>query len=45
MSGRLVNALNASVKVAEAFSDEATLRHMLRFEAELAHAVAAAGLI
>ena len=45
MSGRLVNALNASTKVAEAFSDEATLRHMLRFEAELAHAAARAGLI
>src|SRR6478736_4378335 len=45
MSGRLVNALNASTTVAEAFSDEATLRHMLRFEAELAHAAARAGLI
>ena len=45
MSGRLVNALNASTKVAEAFSDEATLRHMLRFEAELAQAAARAGLI
>jgi len=45
MSGRLVNALNASTKVAEAFSDAATLRHMLRFEAELAHAAARGGLI
>lgn len=45
MSGRLVNALNAAAKAFDAFSDEATLRHMLRFEAELAHAVAGAGLI
>ena len=30
---------------AEAFSDAATLRHMLRFEAALAHAAARAGLI
>lgn len=45
MSGRLVNALGASARTAEAFSDTATLRHMLRFEAALAHAVAAAGLI
>jgi 3-carboxy-cis,cis-muconate cycloisomerase len=45
MSGRLVNALNASTGVSDAFSDEATLRHMLRFETELAHAVAGAGLI
>jgi 3-carboxy-cis,cis-muconate cycloisomerase len=45
MSGRLVNALNASSKAFDAFSDEATLRHMLRFEAQLAHAVAGAGLI
>jgi 3-carboxy-cis,cis-muconate cycloisomerase len=45
MSGRLVNALNASTAVAEAFSDAVTLGHMLRFEAELAHAAAGAGLI
>ena len=45
MSGRLVNALSASSKAFDAFSDEATLRHMLRFEAQLAHAVAGAGLI
>ncbi|SKA34925.1 3-carboxy-cis,cis-muconate cycloisomerase [Enhydrobacter aerosaccus] len=45
MSGRLVNALNASTRVADAFSDEATLRHMLRFEAELARSVAAVGLV
>jgi 3-carboxy-cis,cis-muconate cycloisomerase len=45
MAGRLVNALNASPAVAEAFSDQAVLRHMLRFEAELARSVASAGLI
>ncbi len=45
MAGRLVNALGASTRTAEAFSDTATLRHMLRFEAALAHATAAAGLI
>jgi len=45
MAGRLVNALGASARTAEAFSDTATLRHMLRFEAALAHATAAAGLI
>ncbi|MBS0550434.1 MAG: 3-carboxy-cis,cis-muconate cycloisomerase [Proteobacteria bacterium] len=45
MSGRLVNALGAAASAAEAFSDDSTLRHMLRFEAALAHATAAAGLI
>jgi 3-carboxy-cis,cis-muconate cycloisomerase len=45
MAGRLVNALGARVATAEAFSDTATLRHMLRFEAALAHVVARAGLI
>ncbi len=45
MAGRLVTALGASALAAEAFSDVATLRHMLRFEAALAHAAAAAGLI
>ncbi len=45
MAGRLVNALGAASRTAESFSDQATLRHMLRFEAALAHAVAAAGLI
>jgi 3-carboxy-cis,cis-muconate cycloisomerase len=45
MAGRLVNALGATVATAEAFSDTATLRHMLRFEAALAHVVARAGLI
>jgi len=40
-----VNALGASARESEAFSDTATLRHMLRFEAALAHAAAAAGLI
>jgi 3-carboxy-cis,cis-muconate cycloisomerase len=45
MVGRLVTALGASALAAEAFSDTATLRHMLRFEAALAHAAAAAGLI
>ncbi len=33
MAGRLVNALGVAAKTAEAFSDQATLRHMLRFEA------------
>src|SRR5665213_1593861 len=45
MSGRLMNALGAAATTAEAFSDDSTLRHMLRFEAALAHAVAGAGLI
>ena len=45
MAGRLVNALGSSALAAEAFSDLATLRHMLRFEAALAQAVAEAGLI
>src|SRR5262245_41400190 len=45
MTGRLVNALGASARTADAFSDHATLRHMLRFEAALAHAAAAAALI
>ncbi len=45
MAGRLVNALGSASRTAEAFSDSATLRHMLRFEAALAHATAAAGLI
>lgn len=45
MAGRLVNALGASAATAEAFSDAATLRQMLRFEAALAEATAAAGLI
>src|SRR5258708_37365390 len=45
MSGRLVNALGAAASATEAFSDSATLRHMLRFEAALAHAAAGAGLI
>ena len=45
MAGRLVTALGASALAAEAFSDVATLRHMLRFEAALAHAAAASGLI
>ena len=45
MAGRLVNALGSAASAAEAFSDTATLRHMLRFEAALAHAVARAGLI
>ena len=45
MAGRLVNALNASPSVTEAFSDHSALRHMLRFEAELAKSVADAGLI
>jgi 3-carboxy-cis,cis-muconate cycloisomerase len=45
MAGCLVNALGASAATAEAFSDLATLRHMLRFEAALARATAEAGLI
>ena len=45
MAGSLVNALAAAPSTAEAFSDGATLRHMLRFEAALAEAAAAAGLI
>ncbi len=45
MAGRLVNALGAASRTAEAFSDLATLRHMLRFEAALAHATASAGLV
>jgi 3-carboxy-cis,cis-muconate cycloisomerase len=45
MAGRLVNALGASALAADAFSDHATLRHMLRFEAALAEAVAEARLI
>ncbi len=45
MSGRLVHALGSSSRTSAHFSDAATLRHMLRFEAALAHAVAAAGLI
>jgi 3-carboxy-cis,cis-muconate cycloisomerase len=45
MVRRLVNALGAAARTAGAFSDEATLRHMLRFEAALAHAAASAGLI
>ncbi|CAN5923771.1 3-carboxy-cis,cis-muconate cycloisomerase [soil metagenome] len=45
MAGRLVNALGSSALAAEAFSDLATLRHMLRFEAALAEAAAEAGLI
>src|SRR5580693_3917381 len=45
MAGRLVNALGSSALAAEAFSDFATLRHMLRFEAALAQAAADAGLI
>jgi 3-carboxy-cis,cis-muconate cycloisomerase len=45
MAGRLVNALGSSALAAEAFSDGATLRHMLRFEAALAQAAAEAGLI
>ncbi len=43
MAGRLVNALGSSALAAEAFSDLATLRHMLRFEAALAEATAEAG--
>lgn len=45
MAGRLVVALGSSSATAEAFSDHSTLRHMLRFEAALAHATAEAGLI
>ncbi len=45
MAGRLVTALGSSSVTAEAFSDTATLHHMLRFEAALAEATAAAGLI
>ena len=45
MAGRLVNALGAAATTAEAFSDQTTLRHMLRFEAALTVAVARAGLI
>jgi 3-carboxy-cis,cis-muconate cycloisomerase len=45
MAGRLVNALGVASAAAEAFSDAATLRHMLRFEAALARAAAQAGLI
>ena len=45
MAGRLVNALGSSALAVEAFSDLATLRHMLRFEAALAQAAADAGLI
>jgi 3-carboxy-cis,cis-muconate cycloisomerase len=45
MAGRLVTALGSATRTAEAFSDHATLRHMLRFEAALAHATAAAGLV
>jgi 3-carboxy-cis,cis-muconate cycloisomerase len=45
MAGRLVNALGSAADTAEAFSDTATLRHMLRFEAALAKATAEAGLI
>ena len=45
MAGSLVNALGVAAKTAEAFSDMATLRHMLRFEAALAVAAAKAGLI
>ena len=45
MASLLVNALGSAAATAEAFSDEATLRHMLRFESALAHAAAEAGLI
>ena len=45
MAGLLVNALGSAAATAEAFSDVATLRHMLRFEAALAYAAADAGLI
>src|SRR5258708_31384146 len=45
MAGRLVTALGASALAAEAFSDLATLRHMLGLEGALAHAAAASGLI
>ena len=42
MAGRLVNALGSAAATAEAFSDMATLRHMLRFEAALDHHARAA---
>ena len=45
MAGSLVNALGAAAQTADAFSDHNTLRHMLRFEAALAKAVADARLI
>ena len=45
MTVRLVSALGSSAASADCFSDAATLRHMLRFEAALAEATAAAGLI
>ncbi|HYC64682.1 MAG TPA: 3-carboxy-cis,cis-muconate cycloisomerase [Reyranellaceae bacterium] len=45
MAGRLVNALGAAARTADAFSDAATLRHMLRFESALTHAAAQAGLV
>jgi 3-carboxy-cis,cis-muconate cycloisomerase len=45
MAARLVSALGTSSRTAECFSDTATLRHMLRFEAALARAAAEAGLI
>ncbi|TBR21464.1 MAG: 3-carboxy-cis,cis-muconate cycloisomerase, partial [Reyranella sp.] len=45
MAVRLVSALGSSAATADCFSDIATLRHMLRFEAALAEATAAAGLI
>ena len=45
MVRRLFNALSAARRTDEAFSDAATLRHMLRFEAALAHAAASAELI
>ena len=44
-SQQLVQALGTSARTAEAFSDTATLRHMLAFEAALAQAAAAAGLV
>ena len=45
MAGRLVNALGSAAIAAESFSDLATLRHMLRFEAALTEAAAEAELI
>jgi 3-carboxy-cis,cis-muconate cycloisomerase len=45
LAQQLVNAPGSSAAAAEAFSDANTLRHMLRFEAALAEAAAAAGLI
>lgn len=45
MTVRLVSALGSSASAADCFSDAATLRHMLCFEAALAQATAAAGLI